>query len=515
MDNNIGLFLSKRAMLNPTLEAVIDHASGRRFSFRELNARANRVAHAIGQRGVAKGDRVALLLMNGVEFVECFFALAKIGAVAVPVNWRLTADELSFILKDAGAQTLIYSNDFAEVVGDLHERGAAGTDIRQWIEVGPQDDRAPFAEAYEAMLADGSEVEPDIAARDDDLLFIMYTSGTTGLPKGAMHTHATVLWATITIKATADIRFADRYSIALPLFHVGALTPVIGNIHGGITSVLLRQFDPAAMWRIFAEERITTSLAVPAMLNFMLQVPTREEDDYSSLRWIMSGASPVPVALMERYRDLGIEIHQVYGLTECCGPGCLISPDQAMQRIGSTGKAFFHTDVRVVDGEGRDVAPGEPGEVIIRAPHNMVGYWNQPEATAETIRDGWLHTGDIALVDADGFLTIHDRVKDMLISGGENVYPAEIENAILRHDKVADVAVIGMPSARWGESAFAVVVAKDDSLTEADIFAHCQNHLARFKQPRGVAFVGEIPRNPTGKPLKRILREQFPGPAPE
>lgn len=515
MDNNVGLFLYKRALLNPDLEAVIDHESGRRFSFRDLNTRANRVANALTRGGIAQGDRVALLLMNGVEFVESFFALAKIGAVVVPVNWRLTAQELSFILKDAGAETLIYGHDFSEVVTELHDRGRAATDIDRWIEVGQAERRAPFADDYDTMLADSSDEEPTIGARDDDLLFIMYTSGTTGLPKGAMHTHATVLWATFTIKATADIRFADRYTIALPLFHVGALTPVIGNIHGGITSVLLRQFDPSAMWRIFAEERITTSLAVPAMLNFMLQVPGREQYDHSALRWIMSGASPVPVALMERYRDLGIEIHQVYGLTECCGPGCLISPDQAMQRIGSTGKAFFHTDVRVVDSEGRDVAPGEPGEVIIRAPHNMVGYWNNPRATADAIRDGWLHTGDVALIDEDGFVTIHDRLKDMLISGGENVYPAEIENVILQHDMVADVAVIGLPSPRWGESAFAVVVPKDASLTERDILAHCEGKLARFKQPRGAAFVTEIPRNPTGKPLKRILRDRFPGPAPE
>mgnify|MGYP003670195732 CR=1 FL=1 len=515
MDNNVGLFLSKRAMLNPDLEAVIDHASGRRFSFAALNARANRVASALHQRGIRKGDRVALLLMNGVEFVECFFALAKMGAVIVPVNWRLTADELSFILMDAGAGTLIYSHDFAGTVGELHGRGAAATEISRWIEVGPAEQRAAFAEAYDAVLASGEENEPPIAARDDDLLFIMYTSGTTGLPKGAMHTHETVLWAVFTIKATADVRFKDRYAIALPLFHVGALAPVLGNIHAGITSVLLRQFDPSAMWRVIEEESITTTLAVPAMLNFMLQVPAREESDYASLRWIMSGASPVPVALMERYRDLGIEIHQVYGLTECCGPGCLISPDQAMQRIGSTGKAFFHTDVRVVDAEGNDVGPGEPGEVIIRARHIMTGYWNNPQATAETIRDGWLHTGDVALVDEDGFLTIHDRIKDMLISGGENVYPAEIENVLLSHDKVGDVAVIGMPSKRWGESAFAVVVAKDAELSEAELLQHCEGKLARYKQPRGVAFVTEIPRNPTGKPLKRLLREQFPGPAAE
>lgn len=515
MQNNIGLFLSKRAALSPQLEAVVDHASGRRFSFQALNDRSNQIAHALQDRGVAVGDRVALIMMNGVEFMESFFAIAKIGAVAVPVNWRLVPDELAYILKDAGASTLVYSSDFAAQIEDLHGRGPEGTDIARWIEVGPAGKRLPFAEAYDSVLAQGDSAEPEITAHDEDLLFIMYTSGTTGLPKGAMHSHEGVLWSLVTINATADTRFKDRYAIALPMFHVGALIPVLGNIYVGITSVLLRQFDPRVMWRVIAQENITTTLAVPAMLNFMLMVPDLDSSDYSTLRWIMSGASPVPVALIEKYQALGIEIHQVYGLTECGGPGCLISPDEAMKRIGSTGKAFFHTDVRVVDGNGVDVEPGTPGEVIIRARHNMKGYWNQPEATVETIRNGWLHTGDIALIDADGYITIHDRVKDMVISGGENVYPAEIENVLLKHPKVADVAVIGQPSTRWGESPLAVIVPKEEGLDEAEILKFCDGKLARYKQPKHAVFLSEIPRNPTGKPLKRILREQFPGPASE
>jgi acyl-CoA synthetase (AMP-forming)/AMP-acid ligase II len=247
----------------------------------------------------------------------------------------------------------------------------------------------------------------------------------------------------------------------------------------------------------------------------MLMVPDFDKIDLSSLRMILSGASPVPVSLMEKYRDIGIEIHQLYGLTESCGPGTIISPDDAMERIGSAGKGYFHTSIRVVNGVGEDVAPGEPGELLVKGAHNMKGYWNNPEATAETIRDGWLYTGDIALCDADGFITIHDRIKDMVISGGENVYPAELENVIMGCPGVADVAVIGQTSERWGECPFAVVVRKDEELTEADILKYCDGKLARFKQPKGAVFVDEIPRNPTGKPLKRLLREQFPGPARE
>jgi acyl-CoA synthetase (AMP-forming)/AMP-acid ligase II len=221
----------------------------------------------------------------------------------------------------------------------------------------------------------------------------------------------------------------------------------------------------------------------------------------------MSGASPVPVSLIESYAAMGIEIHQVYGLTETGGPACLISPDDAISHAGSTGKAFFHTDVRVVDKAGRDVPAGDPGEVLVRGGHVMVGYWNQPEATAETVRDGWLHTGDVAIVDEDGFVTIHDRIKDMIISGGENVYPAEIEDLVFRHPKVTDVAVIGLPSDRWGESPMAVVVKADDSLTEAELLEWCDGRLARFKLPKLVAFTDTIPRNATGKVLKRVLRE--------
>jgi acyl-CoA synthetase (AMP-forming)/AMP-acid ligase II len=239
------------------------------------------------------------------------------------------------------------------------------------------------------------------------------------------------------------------------------------------------------------------------------------EHDTSTLRWIMSGAAPVPVSLIKTYESMGIEIHQVYGLTESCGPACLISPDDALVRAGSTGKAFFHTDVRIVREDGSVCAPGEPGEVVVAGQHVMLGYWNRPDATADAIRDGWLHTGDIAVMDEDGFVTIMDRLKDMLISGGENVYPAEIENVILTNPKVADVAVVGIPSAKWGESPLAIVVRKDETLTAEEVIAGCRGHLAPFKMPKAVEFVSEIPRNPSGKILKRELRQRFAYDAPE
>ncbi len=305
---------------------------------------------------------------------------------------------------------------------------------------------------------------PPIGGAEDDLLYIMYTSGTTGLPKGAVHTHNTATWGVLTINSTADLRIGDRYLVSLPLFHVGALTPITSNVHRGVTSVVMRSFDAARSWQLIESESITVGLKVPSMLNFMLQVHDPAKHPHGQLRWIMSGAAPVPVSLIEAYAGLGIEIHQVYGLTETCGPACVISAADALRKAGSTGKAFFHTDVRVVDDAGRDVAPGDAGEVLVRGKHIMKAYWNRPEATAETIVDGWLKSGDVATVDAEGFVYIQDRIKDMIISGGENVYPAEVESVLMRHPQIVEAAVIGQPSEKWGESAVAIVVPKGDGL---------------------------------------------------
>ena len=505
MRNNIGSFLGKRGFLNPHNDAAIEPDTGRRFTYRELDRRANRVANALAAAGVGTGDRVGILLVNGVEFVETFFGAAKLGAVVVPLNWRLVPDELEFILKDSGTKALVFGGAFGAPVAELHGRGDR-TDVATWVQLGG--DVAPFAVAYDDWAAAASDAEPPITASGDDNLFIMYTSGTTGLPKGVVHTHDTVLWAALTIAATADIRFGDRYLISLPMFHVGALSPVLGNVYKGACMIIPRAFDPKQSWELFASEKVTTGLMVPAMLQFMLGV--RDDTvDSSTVRWIMSGAAPVPVTLIKAYEALGIEIHQVYGLTESGGPACLVSPDDALTRAGSTGKAFFHTEVRIAREDGTECEPGEAGEVLVSGPHIMKEYWNRPEATAQTLRDGWLHTGDVATVDADGFVTIMDRIKDMLISGGENVYPAEIENVVLSNPKVADVAVLGIASAKWGESPLAVVVPKDPTLTAEEVMAWCKGKLAPYKLVKAVEFVTEIPRNPSGKILKRVLREQF------
>jgi len=512
-DINIGDALTTRAYLNPAKQALFDVACDQHFTFSELNARANQACHALQAKGLNKGDRVALLAYNGHEFLESFFGPAKAGIVIMPLNWRLTADELSFILKDGGAKALVFEADFAPVVEQIRDSGPEGSDIEQWICIGA--DKPDFAADYGSLLAEQSPEEPVEKATADDNLFIMYTSGTTGNPKGVVHTHSTVLWALLTLSNTADIHFTDKYLVLLPLFHVGALTPMIASIYKGNSMVILRNFDPQKAWSLIEEEQINTTLAVPAMLGFMLQVPDFQRFDWSSLRYITSGAAPLPVTTINAFLELGIEVHQVFGMTETCGPACLIGPDDAVHKVGSTGKSFFHTRVRIVDESGNDLPAGEAGEILVQGPHIMKEYWNRPQATAETLVNGWLHTGDIAVQDEEGFVTIQDRMKDMIISGGENVYPAEIENVLLQHPAIADAAVIGQDSAKWGESPLAVIVKQEDSLTEAEVVAHCAGKLARFKLPKGAVFLDVIPRNPSGKILKRILRDQFPGPAPE
>ena len=507
MKNNLGLFLSKRAFLSPDREAYVESDGSLRLTFKALNLRCNQLANAFVKAGVVKGERVGLLLMNSSEFMESYYALAKVGAVVVPLNWRLVPDELEFILKDSGTSRLIFDNEFVDTVAELHSRGDK-TDIKQWLQV-TNVDVAYFAESYRGFRDAAPTNEPDVSAADHDMLYIMYTSGTTGLPKGVVHTHHTSIWGLLSISATAIYHDPERYLACLPMFHVGALTPLAVNVYRGVTSVVMRSFDPVSAWEAIEREKITSGLAVPAMLSFMLQVPNFERFDFSSLRWIMTGAAPVPPALTKIFHDMNIGIQQVYGLTETCGPTCLMDAENALARPESTGKAFFHTEVRIADEKGNDCPPGVAGEVLVRGEHVMVEYWNRPEATAETIVNGWLHTGDIAIMDEEGFVSIQDRIKDMIISGGENVYPAEIEGVLSEHPGIIEATVICQHSYLWGESPLAIVVATDENITQADVMEFCQGKLARFKQPKAVEFVSAIPRNPSGKILKRVLRDQF------
>jgi acyl-CoA synthetase (AMP-forming)/AMP-acid ligase II len=517
MKHNVGLSLKKRAQISANSEAFVEFEKGRRFSFTELNARSNRTANALLERGVKPGDRVATLLKNGIEFVESYYAIAKIGAVMVPVNWRLVANEIAYILGDSGASALIFDADFDATVEQLQGNGDLA--VHSFLRVAQPDTPATLAstEDYDTVTRAASADEPKVGAYDDDLLFIMYTSGTTGHPKGVMHSHRCVLWAEITSMTTSDMRGEDRFLLPMPMFHVGCLMPVSQLVHRGATGVIMRDIDMGLMFKAIEQEKISITMSVPALLQFMLAAPERQQTDMSSIRWIATGASPVPVSLLREYEDIGIAIHQAYGLTESCGPGTLLLPEDAEAKVGSCGKPQMHTEAKVVDSKGNEVEPGsgEIGELLLQGQHMMLGYWNKPEATAEALKDGWLHTGDLCTVDEDGFISICDRMKDMIISGGENVYPAELENVLAGCPEVTEAAVIGVSSEKWGETPLAIVVAAPGSSPSAEsLKAYCKENLAGYKVPQLYEFVDSLPRNASGKLLKPTLREQFPGPAP-
>jgi acyl-CoA synthetase (AMP-forming)/AMP-acid ligase II len=518
MKHNVGLTLKKRSTISSTSEAFVEFERNRRFTFVQLNKRSNRIANSLLEQGVKPGDRVATLLKNSIEFIESYYAIAKIGAVMVPVNWRLVANEIAYILGDSGALTLIYDADFDTTVEQLNRH--ADITLHTFYRVNAIESTAdvlPCALDYDVTTQSASNDEPPIGAYDDDLLFIMYTSGTTGHPKGVMHSHRNVLWAELTSMTTSDMRGEDRFLLPMPMFHVGCLIPVSQLVHRGGTGIIMRDIDMGRMFKAIEQEKVTTTMSVPTLLQFMLVAPEREQYDISTIRWIATGASPVPVSLLHAYEEIGISIHQAYGLTESCGPGTLLLPGDAETKAGSCGKPQMHTEAKVVDSTGNEVKPGsgEVGELIMAGQHMMLGYWNKPEATAEALRDGWLHTGDLCTVDEDGFITICDRMKDMIISGGENIYPAELENVLAGCTEVSEAAVIGLASEKWGETPLAIVVAAPGANpTRESLKAYCKENLAGYKVPQLYEMVDSLPRNASGKLLKPTLRAQFPGPAP-
>ncbi len=517
--SNIGALLRKRALITPQREVFVEFERGRRFNFEQVNARCNQTANMLLDRGLVKGDRVAILAKNSIEYVDTYFACAKIGCIVVPVNWRLVAPEIAYILADSGAKALVYDAEFEPALSEARDRAGSDIAIEHWlrIEDAGSDPAPDSALSYQSLMDAAASTEPTLGAADDDLLFIMYTSGTTGHPKGVMHSHRAMLWSHLTSLTTSDIRGDDRYMLPLPMFHIAGLNPVSIVVHRGAAGVIMRDMDMVAMFKCIDQERVSIFTSVPVLLQFMLDTPERKDYDLSSVRWISTGAAPVPVSLLQKYEAEGIAIHQAYGLTEACGPGTLLLPEDAEAKVGSCGRPQMHTEAKLVDYQGNDIPRGsdEPGEILLSGPHMMLGYWNKPDATADTLVDGWLHTGDVATWDEQGFFTICDRKKDMIISGGENIYPAEIENALAACPDVQEAAVIGIPSEKWGETPLAIVVtAPDCSTTPESLQAWCSEQLAGYKVPRVYEFVDTLPRNASGKLNKPQLRERFPDPAP-
>ena len=474
----------------------------RTVTFGELDARSSRAAQAFAHAGIGFGDRVAFVERNGAEFFDVVFGLAKLGAVGVPVNWRLAAPEIRHIIDDCGATMVIVGQEFFGHLEAVEDRITA--DI---VAIGTHERWPSFGHWVAAHPA----VDPGVRTGPDDLVFLMYTSGTTGLPKGAMLSNANYRCKTAGV--AGPWRFdADAVSLAvMPLFHMAGSGWAFAGLWQGATTVVLRDVDPVAILDAVAEHRITNMLLVPAVIAFLLDTPGVETADFSSLRVIVYGASPISDDVLVRgIERFGGVFAQVYGMTETTGSITQLD-DHTPELLRSCGKPYPWVEIRIVTEGGTDAAPGTVGELWTRSEQNMIGYWNNPDATASTLTaDGWLRTGDAGYVGADGYVYLQDRLKDMVVSGGENVYPVEVENVLMTHPGVADAAVIGVPDATWGEAVKAVVVvAAHATLTEADVIAYARQRLGGFKLPKTVDFVAELPRTPSGKVLKRALREPY------
>lgn len=500
MTYNLSDMLAHRAYLMPRHEAFI--GADYRYTYAEVDRRCERLASWLRRAGISAGDRIAVYGKNSEALATTIFAASRADAIAVVLNWRLQIEELAYVLNDSGSKALFYDAAFAPAVDELRSR----TGLEVFVCHGSSD-RDP---AYADIVVDQILPPCPPASRcGGDTAVIMYTSGTTGKPKGAMLTHDNFLWAGHGTSSTIDWFDSHRFLLVVPIFHIGGLMPLTTSVQKGTTTYFMPDFDPIAVWDVIKREKITTMMSVPAMLAALLAVAEKVASDPSSLVSITCGASTVPKVLIDAWAQLGVSIQQVYGLTEVTGALTFWKASMDPAKSHSHGKPAYLNRLRIVDTEtGKPLQPGERGEVMCMSPVVFAGYWNNSDATNSAVRDGWFATGDVGYLDADGFLYLVDRLKDLIISGGENIYPAEVENVILAHAGVAEVAVVGRPDPQWGEVPLAFVVRKPAAtISEQEIFEDCRNHLAHFKCPKAVVFIDALPRNGIGKILKPSLRE--------
>ncbi|HZB92690.1 MAG TPA: fatty acid--CoA ligase [Stellaceae bacterium] len=484
---------------------------GETITYAALDRRANQVAQGLIAAGIAPAARIAILAKNGPDFFELWFGAAKTKAVLVPVNFRLAAPEAAFVINDAKAELLFVGADFYPLIEKIR---AELTSVRRVIAL---DGGHALWPDYRRWREDQKTSDPALPILGRDCAIQMYTSGTTGHPKGAQLSHDNFLaLLPRALEQWGHWHEGDVNLVAMPLFHIGGSGWALVGLYRGIENVLTRDFDPPAILAVIERQRVTKALFVPAMMLFLLQAPQCRETDVSSLELIVYGASPAPLDLLrEAVATFGCGLAQVYGLTETTGAVTYLPPEDhqgeaAALRMKSCGKPMNGVEIKIVDAAGKALPPGEVGEVVCRTPQVMLGYWNLEEATRRAIRDGWFHTGDAGYLDGDGYVYIYDRVKDMIVSGGENIYPAEVESALFGHPALADVAVIGVPDAQWGEVVKAIVVKKPGAaVSAAELIAYARERIAGYKVPRSVDFAEALPRNPSGKILKRELRKPY------
>lgn len=476
-----------------------------RIRYEELADRILHLANALADRGVRSGDRVAYLGNNHPSFVETLFATATIGAIFVPLNTRLAAPEIEFALEDSGASTLVLHEDLR----DLARAGSWPTGVTRRIVVnGPAGDAV---EEYESVLLSGAASAIDAAVTLDDPAIILYTSGTTGHPKGAVLTHGNLTWNCFNAIVDYGVTTAERVLLISPMFHVASLSmgalPVL--LQGG-SVIVHEKFDPGAVLRTVQEERITMLSGVPTTFQMLQEHPDWDTTDLSSLLHLTCGGSTMPERMLEAYEERGLAFSCGYGMTET-SPGATAMPTRtSREKMGSSGVSHFFTDVKIVGEDHAEVSPGEVGEIWVRGPNVIKEYWRRPDATAAAFVDGWFRSGDLGYFDADGYIFISDRLKDMIISGGENIYSAEVEGRIMEISDIAAVALIGIPDQKWGELPMAIVALKPGASLEPEaITQHLTGRLAKYKIPKRIVFVDELPRTASGKVRKADLRSQF------
>lgn len=492
--------------------AVAATFEGRVTSYGLFDQHTNKVAQALRASGVQKGDRIAYLGKNSDLYFELLFGATKVGAVCLPIGWRLAPTEIAYILKDSDTALLFAGGDLAELAKE------AVTLTGREIELIDMD--SPSADGF-AAWRDSQTAEPlEIDIKASDVALQLYTSGTTGHPKGVELSHQNLL-ETWSKTVASDLDWAkwspdDVGLVAMPVAHIAGTGFGIIALANGARNVILREFDPVQVLALMAPERISKVIMVPAALNFLIQMPTVRDIDYSHLNLVYYGASPIPLDLLKQCMEIfGCDFCQQYGMTETCGTVVYLPPEDhdaaGNQRMRSAGLPLPGVELKIVDSSGNRLPPNTVGEVATRSSSNMVGYWKNDAATRETVDDdGWLHTGDAGYLDDDGYLFIQDRLKDMIISGAENIYPAEVESALFGHPDIAEVAVIGVPDDTWGEAVKAVVALKPGAKADPDdILAFARARIAAFKVPKSVDFVPLLPRNASGKVLKRTLREPY------
>ena len=475
--------------------------AGREISYAALAARIDTTARALASANVGVGDRVAFLGLNHPEMIALLFACARVGAMLAPLNWRLAAPEHRATLADCTPKLLVAEASFAAGMETLVQ----GLPAIRTVALGD----VPGGESYEAFVAAGASAAAPRAGDDSLPVLLCYTSGSTGRPKGVLLTQGALFANAVNSTHMHGITAEDRVLTTLPLFHVGGLNILtLPALHAGATVTLHAKFDPAATLDAIEREAITLTVLVPAQIDALRVLPRWKAVRLDSLRMITTGSQIVPPRIFEIVHTRGVPLVEVYGSTETAPIATYMPAHEARRKAGSAGLPAMHCEVRVADESGADVAPGTSGEILIRGPNVMVGYWGNPEATAEAMRGGWFHSGDVGHLDADGWLVVDGRIKDMIISGGENIYPAEIENVLADCESVAEVAVVGRPDERWGESVVAVVVPKPGrTVIERELLAALEGRVARYKHPRAIVTVAQLPRTALGKVQKAEVRE--------